>query len=194
MLRQGTIKGVHQGRIDIQLDGGGFLRNVEVVANIPRLILAAGRRVVLVMEPKPLAVGIMSEEFLGDNVEIRFTKIGDIEIVGVLDLKLPGVIKCMADDYMSGTGFWIEYNLGTPRVFIGNSSGNFLAWDGTTLKISGKITDKNGYPLFTETGRIQPEGNLLPNGDFTLRNRGFNIPIGWVTDGMTTIGESIGDV
>lgn len=39
--------------------------------------------------------------------------------------------------YNTGTGFWMEYNGGTPRFSIGNASGNRLTWDGTNLSVSG---------------------------------------------------------
>jgi hypothetical protein len=42
--------------------------------------------------------------------------------------------------YDNGVGFWLEYNGGSPRFFIGNSAGNKLLWDGTNLTLVGGIT------------------------------------------------------
>lgn len=37
----------------------------------------------------------------------------------------------------TGTGFFLEYNGGTPRFSIGNSAGDKVTWDGTALTIQG---------------------------------------------------------
>lgn len=66
---------------------------------------------------------------------------------GSLTVGTGGYIKSGATAYNSGTGFWLEYNGGTPRLFIGNSAGNKLTWDGSTLSITGNgsgITSING--------------------------------------------------
>lgn len=46
--------------------------------------------------------------------------------------------------YDSGTGFWLERNSGTPRFSIGNSAGNKLTWNGTTLAVTGTLTATAG--------------------------------------------------
>lgn len=47
-------------------------------------------------------------------------------------------------DYDSGTGFWIGNDGGTPKLSIGNSAGNKLTWNGTTLAITGTVTATAG--------------------------------------------------
>lgn len=42
--------------------------------------------------------------------------------------------------YNSGTGWWIGFDKGIPKLFIGNSAGNKITWDGTSLNISGNLT------------------------------------------------------
>ncbi|MCC7202455.1 MAG: fibronectin type III domain-containing protein [Nitrospirae bacterium] len=46
--------------------------------------------------------------------------------------------------YNNGTGWWIGIDASTPKLFIGNSVGNKLTWDGTTLTVVGSITIQGG--------------------------------------------------
>lgn len=71
-------------------------------------------------------------------------ELGSLDVAGTLDVGTDGVIKSGATGYDAGTGWWLDYNGGTPRLFIGDATGNKLTWDGTNLAISGVfyITDK----------------------------------------------------
>jgi hypothetical protein len=40
----------------------------------------------------------------------------------------------------TGIGFRVEYNGGTPRLFLGNAAGDKMLWDGSGLEIVGDIT------------------------------------------------------
>lgn len=46
--------------------------------------------------------------------------------------------------YDTGTGFWLGLDDGTPKFSIGNSAGNKLTWNGTTLAIVGNVTATTG--------------------------------------------------
>lgn len=46
--------------------------------------------------------------------------------------------------YDTGTGFWLGKVSGTPKFSIGNSAGNKMTWDGSTLTITGAITATSG--------------------------------------------------
>lgn len=63
--------------------------------------------------------------------------------------------------YDTGTGFWLEYNSGTPRFSIGNSSGNKITWDGTTLTIVGA---ENVSKIFTAAESIAANDALYLDG------------------------------
>lgn len=52
--------------------------------------------------------------------------------------------------YDTGTGFYLEYNSGTPRLSIGTAAGNKLTWDGTTLTVTGVA----GTSTYTSTNVI----------------------------------------
>ena len=64
-------------------------------------------------------------------------------VTGTLDtitLTSPtGHIKAGQIGYNSGTGFYLGYSASTPKFSIGNSAGNRLTWDGSTLGIIGNI-------------------------------------------------------
>lgn len=59
-------------------------------------------------------------------------------------LNKDGNVSAGQTDYDSGTGFWIGVVSGTPKLSIGNSAGNKVTWDGTTLTITGSITATAG--------------------------------------------------
>ena len=62
---------------------------------------------------------------------------------GTLDMASSGVIKSGKSGYGSGTGFWIEYNGGTPRIDIGSVT-RYLRWDGSTLSFTGSLSGADG--------------------------------------------------
>lgn len=65
-------------------------------------------------------------------------------ITGGFTIGTSGSFSSGQSAYDTGTGFWLEYNAGTPRFSLGNSSGNKLLWDGSALSISGSITSTTG--------------------------------------------------
>ena len=71
--------------------------------------------------------------------------------------------------YDTGTGFWLERNAGTPRFSVGNSAGNKLTWNGTTLAITGTLT--------STAGTI---------GGWTIDSAGLRTGSGATTRGMDT--------
>ena len=49
-------------------------------------------------------------------------------------------------DYDTGTGFWLGMKNGIPKLSIGNSAGNKLTWDGTTLTVPG-VSSLGGFSI-----------------------------------------------
>lgn len=78
---------------------------------------------------------------------------GNLSIVGDLAVGTAGVIRSGATAYGTGTGYWLDYNGGTPRLRVGTTSGNRLAWDGTDLTlVSDSVTiDANGITIAPAT-------------------------------------------
>ena len=63
----------------------------------------------------------------------------------------------------SGNGFFVD---GSGRTLIGNTSGNYMKWDGTTLEIAGDITISNPADQgFTKTFRQDGTPTAIAAGD-----------------------------
>lgn len=62
--------------------------------------------------------------------------------------------------YNTGTGFWLEYNGGTPRFSIGDPTGNYMLWTGTALE----VTDSKIINSFT-TSESVTAGQTIAIGD-----------------------------
>jgi|GEM_PF-3212626 len=93
--------------------------------------------------------------FFTGTIDANAGYLGSLTVDGVLNVSTSGVIKSGAAGYNSGTGYWLEYNVGTPRVFIGNAAGNKLLWDGSNLSIVGSVAITGGSGI----------GNLTDAGD-----------------------------
>jgi hypothetical protein len=80
--------------------------------------------------------------------------LASLTVDGALTVGASGSIGSGATSFAAGTGFWLEYNGGTPRLRIGTTAGNRLTWDGTTLTIAGSgggITGISGSNITTGT-------------------------------------------
>ena len=66
-------------------------------------------------------------------------QVAGLTTFGAIDISTGGYIKSGQTAYDTGTGYWIEYNAGTPRFSLGNAAGNKLTWDGSNLNITGTI-------------------------------------------------------
>lgn len=60
-------------------------------------------------------------------------------LLGSLSISTGGYINSGQTAYDTGIGFWLEYNSGTPRFSIGDTSANKLTWDGSTLTVRGTL-------------------------------------------------------
>lgn len=84
-------------------------------------------------------------------------------------------------NYDTGVGFWLGNFSGTPRFSIGNSGGNKLTWDGSSLSITGSINMTNSVQSWTPTwtGFLSP-----PSGTISYLDLGAVVFI-WVTSSRT---------
>jgi hypothetical protein len=55
-----------------------------------------------------------------------------------------GYIATGQTGYNTGTGFWVGSVSGTAKLSLGNSSGNYLTWDGSSLTVNGSINVTGG--------------------------------------------------
>lgn len=66
--------------------------------------------------------------------------LGKVEITTGGWLRTAGVIS-----YAAGNGFWMgENGTGVYKMRIGNPAGNYMAWDGSSLRVVGDISGSNG--------------------------------------------------
>ena len=79
---------------------------------------------------------------------------GDLSLTGAFSIGTSGSFSSGATAYGTGTGWWMDYNAGTPRFRIGNPAGSQLTWDGSALTVVGDVR------VFAGTGR-----NLIRNSD-----------------------------
>lgn len=187
MISLSTIQKSYDNRVDLRLDGGATVRNAMVASNIPSLLLESGRRAVVLTQPVPIVIAVIAEEHIGDKVSISFERTGSLKIDGVLDMMLPGVIKCAASGFKSGTGFWLEYNAGVSRLFIGSDTGQYLAWNGTVLELTGGLLVNGKVPWATAYGPVTESQNLVLNPDFGIYHSGFGIAEDWVLSGQAVL-------
>jgi len=80
------------------------------------------------------------------NANIQSLNVGKLT-AGSLGIQMGlgsgGVISSGQTAFNTGTGFWLAGGT-TPVFSIGNSAGNYMAWNGTNLTISGNITVTGG--------------------------------------------------
>jgi hypothetical protein len=98
---------------------------------------------------------------------------------GGLTLVNNSAIKGGQTSYNVGTGFWLGMVNGIGKFSIGNPSGNYLTWDGTTLTLAGTLA--LGVPWSTVT---DDDGNKpANNADVTLSavNGGLSVTGGGIT-------------
>jgi hypothetical protein len=88
--------------------------------------------------------------------------------------------------YDTGTGYWLEYNGGTPRFSIGNASGNKLTWNGSTLAVTGSLSFTNSVQTFTPTWT---GFSASPSGDLSYLDFGAYVIL-WNDTGGQIVGTS----
>lgn len=78
---------------------------------------------------------------------------GNLSIVGDLSVGTAGSVRSGATAYGTGTGYWLDYNSGSPRFRVGTVSGDRLVWDGTNLVIvsSNFAVDSSGVTIAPST-------------------------------------------
>ena len=72
-------------------------------------------------------------------------KTGNLSVTGSITMTTAGSFSAGQTAYDTGVGWWLDYNAGTPRFSLGNSGGNKITWQGTTLAITGTIEATGGH-------------------------------------------------
>ena len=90
---------------------------------------------------------------------------GALSVDGILKLVTDGVLHSGQTAYNTGTGFWLEYNSGTPRLSIGDATNEKITWDGTTLTVEGDLTAGSGNPVYPMVPLTAPLTSAAWDGD-----------------------------
>ena len=65
---------------------------------------------------------------------------------GNITIDSAGYIRGGMTGYLTGSGFWQGYDGGVYKWSVGNSAGNYIAWNGTTLTINGTASAASTVP------------------------------------------------
>lgn len=98
--------------------------------------------------------------------------LANLTVRGRAKLLESGAILSGQTAYDTGQGFFLEANSGNPRLSIGNSAGNKMTWDGSTLSVVGSGTFTTG-----SIGGWAIGASDLTGGNATLASTG-NLTLG----------------
>ena len=105
-------------------------------------ILVGGAWQITEIDKTGIGLGSVENKNAKDQAESGLTT-GTTITGGGITLSGGGSIKGGQTDYNTGTGFFLGYSTGY-KFSIGNSAGDSLTWNGTTLNIKGTITADYG--------------------------------------------------
>lgn len=109
---------------------------------------------------------------------------GAFTVGGALTVSTSGSLGSGQTAYNTGTGWWLEYNAGTPRLSIGDgSAGNSLTWDGTSLKVNGSPIEFTAIYGSGEDGDATISGNTSLTQDMFYNNLTINTGVTLTTNG-----------
>ena len=107
------------------------------------------------------------------TAKITLSSAGNISLLGNLQIGTAGALYSGQTAWNTGTGYWFEYNTGTPRMSLGNSSGQYLTLDGTNMAYKGTITITSGSGIanLSDAGDLAVEDDLdgVPDGSTYYR-------------------------
>jgi hypothetical protein len=150
----------------------------------------------------------------GTTQKITLETTGDVNLWGDLVMNeyagQSGKIRsATATGFSTGTGYWLDYNAGSPQFRVGNPGGQRLSWDGSTLEVySGSITINSGGismaagTIGNPAGKRIAFGNvelyaigsntLYANGDLNISNRLLVNSSGVTVSAPLTLNSSVG--
>ena len=124
----------------------------------------------------------------------------NLTVGGSLNVLTSGNFRSGQTAYNTGTGFFMEYNGGTPRLSLGDGGvSNYLTWDGTNLVVNGLTF--GGDPIFgdgsdgdvvigvnTTLARDMFYDDLTVSATFTLTTAGYRVFV----RGILTLNGTLG--
>jgi len=97
-----------------------------------------------------------------------------------------GQIYSGKSTYGSGTGWLMEYNSGTPRFDIGNTS-NYMRWTGSALQVKGSLTIAGSSTELTENNTLNENTTATQVGLGNVENKDSSGQIQAAWDASTLI-------
>ena len=88
-----------------------------------------------------------------------------ITYAGSIIIDTAGLIRSGQTAYDTGTGWWIGNDGGTPKLSIGNSAGNKITWNGSTLTVVGTIVGGTFYRGNGSDGAVTISVDTTLTGD-----------------------------
>ena len=114
---------------------------------------------------------------------------GDLNLAGKLTVGSGGSISSGATGYGTGIGYWLDYNGGSPRFYVGNGTGSsdkYLSYSSGALTIQGSFFALGGMSVVTNDG----SGNSIngpSGGNFRLASNGVSGTITLLSSGGITL-------
>ena len=120
---------------------------------------------------------ITASELAANSVTASKINVSNLEAVsanvGNLVVESGGHIRSGQTAFDTGTGFYLGSNSGTPKFSIGNSAGNKMTWDGTSLAVKGDIQFSETPGSFTPTNWYSFSSD--PTGDIHYIDFGTHV-------------------
>lgn len=108
------------------------------------------------------------------NLQAVQTNTGSLSVTGALTVSSAGSIGSGQSAYNTGTGFWLEYNGGTPRLSIGDGASNSLTWNGSALAITGAISG-GSISIGSGNNVFKADANGIYLGNATFLSAPFRV-------------------
>ena len=92
----------------------------------------------------------------------------NLVLANAIEISSSGYIRSGQTAYDTGTGWYLGNDSGTPKFSIGNSSGNKVTWNGTTLTVVGNVS--GSLDAGSIVGQIPPENFDISALGWTMTN------------------------
>lgn len=133
-----TTEAEYQVMNDYQtnIDGARIVAGSIVAANIAAGTITAAKIAAGTITANEIATGTITAANMNvSQLSAIAADMGSIT-AGTVTIDSSGYIRGGATGYLTGTGFWMGYSGGAYKFHIGNPSGSYASWDGTSLVLS----------------------------------------------------------
>jgi hypothetical protein len=131
---------------------------------------------------------IVEGTLAADRLAADTAVVNGLSVESELSVGTSGVLRSGKTAFNTGTGWYLDFNGGTPRFDLGDPSGNNLQWNGTSLSVTGTINIENPADVRTDINvadgatnngsTVNTSGNIA--GSMTMLSGG-SIVVGNIT-------------